>query len=100
MKHLLPICFVIPFFNSSVFSQIDTTKLDLKNDIIILSNPFASCYFENKKYRKDGSMKKVIRHNGNGLTRVIFYNRNEKEIRTRTKKGPIMNQAPPCYHDK
>jgi len=43
-------------------------------------------------------LKKIVRLNGNGLTMIIRFNRNGKKKGVRIKKGPVMDQAPPCYN--
>lgn len=80
---------------SSAFSQSDSTKLNSKTSYS-LNNGFGDCYFEHKIYRNDESLKKIVRHNGNGQTMIIRCNKNGKPMRTRFKKGPVMSQAPPC----
>lgn len=83
---------------SSAFSQSNSTKLNSRTSFSLI-NGFGDCYFEHKVYRNDESLKKVVRHNWNGLTMIIRYNKKGKPTRTRFKKGPVMSQAPPCHRE-
>ncbi len=91
---------IFVFFNlrSVALSQTDTSKLNLIDANLIVANPIGNCYFEHEEYRGDGTLKKIVRLNGNGLTMIIRYNRNGNEKGVRIKKGPVMDQTPPCYN--
>jgi len=49
---------------SRAFSQSDSTKMNSIPSFSLISG-FGDCYFEHKAYKTDGSLRKVVRHNGN-----------------------------------
>lgn len=91
----------ISLLSTSVYSQNDTTFVQTTQfEVHYLFDNFGNCYFSIPYYRKDGSLKKEIRSNGNGHLLIMKYNRSGEIKSTKRKYNEnwVRNQAPPCYN--